>query len=259
MLLSVNAAPLRDVHGAITSVLGTVDDVTEQYEAERRIVHTNRLYSMLSQTNEAIVRIRDVDELYAEACRITVEYALAEKIHDKAEDLKLLIEQLLEAASIQAGSTRISLQQADVDELVRGIAERVTPPEGIEFRVEVEAGLPAVFIDRQRLAQAVERLLGNAFKYSPNGGSVVLSARRQDGRLLIAISDEGVGISAEELPDIFERFTQADMSTTRRFGGFGLGLYMAKRLVEAHGGDIRVESTPGHGSTFTIGLPLSDV
>lgn len=185
--------------------------------------------------------------------------ALAEKIHDKAEDLKLLIEQLLEAASIQAGSTRISLQQADVDELVRGIAERVTPPEGIEFRVEVEAGLPAVFIDRQRLAQAVERLLGNAFKYSPNGGSVVLSARRQDGRLLIAISDEGVGISAEELPDIFERFTQADMSTTRRFGGFGLGLYMAKRLVEAHGGDIRVESTPGHGSTFTIGLPLSDV
>jgi PAS domain S-box-containing protein len=246
-----------DSGGEAVAAVAIFQDVTERRRIE--VLKSDFISNVSHELRTPLTGIIGFSELMrervddAEACD-----ALAEKIHEKAEDLKLLIEQLLEAASIQAGSTRISLQQAGVDELVHGIADGVTPPEGIEFRVEVEAGLPPVFIDRQRLPQALEPLLGNAFKYSPNGGSVVLSARREDGRLLIAISDEGVGIPAEELPHIFERFTQADMSTTRRFGGFGLGLYMAKRLVEAHGGDIRMESMPGHGSTVTIDLPLSD-
>ena len=105
------------------------------------------------------------------------------------------------------------------------------------------------------LAQALHQLLDNAVKFSPEGGLVTLDACEGDGGLYISVSDQGVGIPTDKLAHIFDRFYQADGSTTRRHGGTGLGLAIAKEVVEAHRGRITVESEPDQGSTFTIFLP----
>jgi signal transduction histidine kinase len=122
---------------------------------------------------------------------------------------------------------------------------------------DVPASLPDAYLDRDRIASAIRHLVRNAFKYSPEGGTVRVAAAAEDGRLRVSVADEGIGIAEEDCERVFQPFTQADMSSTRDFGGVGLGLYSARRIVEAHGGRIEVASKPGKGSTFTIDLPLA--
>jgi CheY-like chemotaxis protein/anti-sigma regulatory factor (Ser/Thr protein kinase) len=111
--------------------------------------------------------------------------------------------------------------------------------------------------DGERLQQVVWNLLSNAVKFTPRGGRVTVTARRQASQLSIEVRDTGVGILPEFLPHVFERFTQADSSTTRRFGGLGLGLAIVRHIVELHGGTVGVESAgEGTGSVFTITLPV---
>lgn len=111
--------------------------------------------------------------------------------------------------------------------------------------------------DRDRLAQVFRNLLGNAVKYSPHGGEIVVQIRRQAGEVLVAIRDQGLGIEAAALPHLFERFYRAN-ETAAGIQGVGLGLYITKELVEVHGGRIWVESAgPGHGSTFSFTLPYA--
>jgi len=110
-------------------------------------------------------------------------------------------------------------------------------------------------VDPDRLAQAVINLLGNALKYTPQGGSVEVTVGAGGGRVLIAVRDTGIGIAAGDLPRVFERFYRVDASRSRDGGGAGIGLTIARTIVEAHGGTLRAESEPGKGSTFTIALP----
>ena len=98
--------------------------------------------------------------------------------------------------------------------------------------------------------------MGNAIKFSPNGGEVVVQATCVGSEIHLSISDQGIGIPTEELPRIWDRFYQVDGSTKRRFGGSGLGLTIVKRIVEAHGGRVWAESTPGQGSRFTCAFPI---
>jgi signal transduction histidine kinase len=98
--------------------------------------------------------------------------------------------------------------------------------------------------------------MGNAIKFSPTGGEVTVTVARRDARVVVSVADQGIGISADDLPHIWERFYQADTSATRRFVGSGLGLAIVKRIVEAHGGEVGVISTPGQGSTFSFTLPV---
>jgi signal transduction histidine kinase len=111
--------------------------------------------------------------------------------------------------------------------------------------------------DARRLGQVVDNLIGNAIKFSPGGGDVVVRLIEQDAEVHLSVSDQGIGIPAEQLPRIWERFYQVDGSTKRRFGGSGLGLTIVKRIVEAHGGRVWAESTPGKGSKFTCVLPVT--
>jgi two-component system phosphate regulon sensor histidine kinase PhoR len=112
------------------------------------------------------------------------------------------------------------------------------------------------FLDASRLERAVLNLLQNAIKFTPAGGEVTIRAARLPGTLEIAVSDTGIGIASDEIPRIFERFYKADQS--RAGGGSGLGLALVKHAVEAQNGSVRVESTPGAGSTFTISIPVPD-
>ena len=112
--------------------------------------------------------------------------------------------------------------------------------------------------DRERVHQVLFNLVDNAVRYTPNGGSVTVSARRRNGSVEVAVSDTGTGIPAEHLPRLFERFYRADPARGRGEGGTGIGLAIARSVVEAHGGQIKAESRPGQGSIFTFDLPAAD-
>jgi signal transduction histidine kinase len=123
---------------------------------------------------------------------------------------------------------------------------------------ELEAGLPSVNIDFLRIKQVLLNLLQNAIVHTPAGGSITIGAARKDGMVEISVTDTGDGIPAEELENIFERFHRVDKSRSRQTGGTGLGLTIAKSLVEAHKGKISVQSEPGKGSRFSFTVPVSE-
>jgi len=129
--------------------------------------------------------------------------------------------------------------------------------ERIEMRLDLPLDLPHVAADPDLLEQVITNLLDNAFKFSPSGGRVTLTACRDGSHLHIRVQDQGVGIPPDKLEHVFERFYQVDGSSTRRFGGMGIGLSLCRAIVEAHGGEIWAESAgPGQGSIFTVSLPL---
>ncbi len=126
---------------------------------------------------------------------------------------------------------------------------------GISLRLDAPDTVPPIDIDRDRINQVFDNLLGNAIKFSPRGGTITIGVEDMGDRLRLSVADMGVGIPADKLNRVFERFYQVDGSATRRFGGAGLGLAIAKRIVESHGGEIWVESEMGHGSRFVFTLP----
>ena len=128
---------------------------------------------------------------------------------------------------------------------------------GMSVSLDLPNKLPSVNIDAHRISQVLRNLLENAIIHTGNGGRITVTAEEHDNRVKVSVTDTGEGIPAEDLPNIFERFYRIDKSRTRATGGSGLGLTIAKRLVEAHGGQIEVQSEPGKGSRFTFTLPVS--
>lgn len=129
---------------------------------------------------------------------------------------------------------------------------------GIGMHLEIPPGLPLVLGDPKRLGQVFDNLLGNAIKFSPNGGQVSVRLSLAGNFVQATVSDQGIGMPAERLDHIWQRFYQIDSASTRRFAGAGLGLAIVKRIIEAHDGRIWVESELGKGSAFYLSLPVFD-
>ena len=127
----------------------------------------------------------------------------------------------------------------------------------VSLRNEVPAELAAT-ADAERINQVLYNLVDNAVRFTPPGGSVAVLATRQDDRVVVEVRDSGVGIASEHLPRLFERFYRADASRSREGGGTGIGLAIARSIVESHGGRITATSEPGHGSAFTFDLPAAE-
>jgi signal transduction histidine kinase len=184
-----------------------------------------------------------------------------EAIHRNATRQARLIDELLDVSRIVAGRAPLDLQEVDLEGNVRGAVETIMPlAEAKGLRVEV-AQLPQVLVvaDPHRLEQVFVNLLGNAVKFTPAGGTVTIDVERSERAVDVRVRDTGRGIDADFLPHVFERFRQADGTVTRTVGGLGLGLFIARRLVDAHGGNIRVDSDgQDRGATFTVSLPLSE-
>jgi GAF domain-containing protein/anti-sigma regulatory factor (Ser/Thr protein kinase) len=180
-------------------------------------------------------------------------------IHGSGKHLLSLINDILDLSKIEAG--RMELETASFDlraaldnalTLVRERAQRG----GVALRLESDPTLGAIDGDERKLKQAVLNLLSNAVKFTPRGGAVSVIAKRANGAAEIAVTDTGVGIAPADQAAIFEAFRQVGTDATRKREGTGLGLALARRFVELHGGTIRVESAPGKGSTFTVTFPL---
>ena len=173
-----------------------------------------------------------------------------------------LIEDLLDVSRIVSGKLRLELARVDLRTALLAAVSAVAPAmEAKNIRLGthfLEDGSREVLGDAARLQQILWNLLSNAVKFTPAGGEVVITEKLVDGNIEVAVQDSGVGIRAEFLPHVFDRFRQADASTTRRHGGLGLGLAIVRQLTEVHGGSVRVESAgAGQGATFTVSIPLA--
>ena len=179
----------------------------------------------------------------------------------QANVLLRLVKQLLDVSRFEAGGGRLEPRAVSLQRLVSDLERAfhvLAVQREIDFRVEREAGLPEeAFWDPDRINEVLGNLLSNAFKFTPHGGTVELILEpMDDDAVLMRVHDTGAGIPPEQLPRIFEKFYQADNQRSARAAGSGLGLAIAKQIVEAHGGSILCESTPGVGTTFSIALPV---
>jgi PAS domain S-box-containing protein len=173
-----------------------------------------------------------------------------------------LIDDILDVSRITLGKLRLAIDHVDVNEIVSGAIDAVRAAanaKGVALNVVPERGALIVKGDPNRLQQVVWNLVNNAVKFTPGGGEVRVVTSLEDAAILVRVIDSGEGIAPEFLPYIFDRFRQADSTTTRRFGGLGLGLAIVKQIAELHGGTVTVESEgPGRGATFTVSIPAEN-
>jgi signal transduction histidine kinase len=184
-----------------------------------------------------------------------------QQVYREADRLQRLVNDLQELSRVEARAYTLDRRRLSVTGLVASLVSRLGrqfEEKDVGLRTDVPADLPQVLGDEDRLGQVLLNLVGNALQYTPAGGSALVSARRQGNEIQIAVADTGLGISAEHLPHVFDRFYRVDKSRSRAAGGSGIGLTIARHLVEAHGGTLRAESPgPGQGSTFTFSLPMA--
>jgi signal transduction histidine kinase len=200
---------------------------------------------------------------YLEAIRDRVmkpNTATIRSLNEEAALLSRLVNELQELSLVEAGELKLAYQTEDVVRLVRQAVVPWQPKisaKEISLSLDLPDGLPLVKIDWQRINQVLHNLLENAVAHTPRGGSINVAAATLGDRVEVSVRDTGEGIPAEDLPNIFERFYRVDKSRARGTGGSGLGLTIAKRLVEAHGGQITVESKLGKGTSFSFTLPVA--
>jgi signal transduction histidine kinase len=178
----------------------------------------------------------------------------------QSERLGRLVDQLLDLSRLESGDVPLDRSIVPLGPLVSQVLSEIDvarPGRGVAVTSQVADDTPAAFADRERVHQVLFNLVDNAVRYTPDGGAVTVSAHRNDGNVEIEVHDSGVGIVAEHLPRLFERFYRVDTSRSRADdGGTGIGLAIARSVVEAHGGHIRADSEPGRGSTFAFTVRL---
>jgi len=184
-----------------------------------------------------------------------------QQIHSEIDRLQRLVNDLQELSRVEAGAFQLQLNSVSPASLIDRIQStlgRQFEDKHIQLEISVESNLPNVLVDRDRIIQVLTNLVGNALQYTPSGGRVLVQVFREKSAVHFSISDTGIGISADQIPYIFNRFYRSDKSRTRASGGSGIGLTIAKALVQAHQGKIWAESSgEGKGSTFSIMIPLS--
>ena len=199
---------------------------------------------------------------YLEAMRdgvLTPTPAAIDVAYQQAMHLGRLVEDLGLIAQADAGVLTLDFDEASLGELANSSVEAFRPAaEGkeISLRLEAQSDLPPVRMDQTRIAQALGNLLDNAVRHTPEGGEVSVSVEAVGESVRVSVEDSGEGVPEEELGQIFDRFYRVDPSRSRATGGTGLGLTIARQLVEAHGGSIRAERRPEGGSRFVFELPL---
>jgi signal transduction histidine kinase len=177
------------------------------------------------------------------------------RIRESGERIHALVCNFLDLSRIEAGRLRLDMRPFDLRAMLDNTMEQhgaSARRKGLSLTLAGEA-LDEVVADELQLERVITNLLANAIKYTPSGGSITVSTGHREGRISVAVQDTGRGIPPDELPHLFEKYRR--VREAKRTEGTGLGLFIAKTIVEAHGGDIRVESAPGAGSTFTLLLP----
>ncbi|MGE5837145.1 MAG: PAS domain S-box protein [Acidobacteriota bacterium] len=278
--VSLTVSPIRGPSGEVVGASSIARDITEQKRAaleRERLLHNERaarteaeranrvkddFVAMVShELRTPLNAILGWTDLLKSAGGDTD--LLARGVDVIARNTRLqaqVIGDLLDVSRIVSGKIALDLSRLDLTSIVTNSVEALQSPaleKGVALTTRIALGPIATVGDPARLQQIVWNLLSNAIKFTPKGGSVTVELRRLDGHAEIVVTDTGAGIPSDFLPDLFERFRQASAMTTRRHGGLGLGLSIAKHLTELHGGSIRASSRgEGKGATFVVTLPL---
>ncbi len=255
--VGITYAPLLS-EGRLISIIANVRDISRFREAEELKDTFISIISHELKTPVALIKgyagtLRREDAAWDQA---TWEEGL-KVIEEEADRLDELIENLLDASRLQAGGLKLNLGEVDLARLASRLAHRFqTQTDRHQIVVDFSRDFPSVQGDEERLTQALSNLLSNAIKYSPEGGEILLRGQTGPGEVTITLSDQGQGIAPEHRERIFDRFYREDTSVTRKTPGAGLGLYLARAVVDAHGGRLKVTPNPARGTSFHLTLPL---
>lgn len=264
--VSATYSPLYDESGRLVNIIVNVHDITRFREEEEMKSTFTSIISHELKTPVALIKgyAQTLARPDADWDATTARQSL-EIIEEEADRLEALINNLLDVSRIQASGLRLEFDEVDIEALAAKIAEAYrTQTTTHQVELDFAQSLPLVWGDEERLRQVLTNLLGNAIKYSPNGGVIRIGGWAHhppelDGqeRVVLFVADEGIGIPQGELAHIFERFYRVDSSLRRSTTGAGLGLFLSKAIVEAHGGQIWARSEPGRGTTFFVSLPVA--
>ena len=255
-MLVASGKPRPDENGAPAIVIN-VHDVTERKEAER--VKDELVSTVSHELRTPLTSLRGFAELMLKReFPPEKQREFLSIIHSESLRLTNLINDFLDLQRMEAGRQQYAFAPVDLAALLRETVAVFGQPEGGHvLRIEADEPLPAVRADADRLRQVLTNLISNAVKFSPDGGEVLVAAHARDGEVEVAVADHGLGIPADALPHLFDKFYRVDNRETRRIGGTGLGLALVKQIVEAHQGRVWVESEPGRGSRFAFTLPVA--
>jgi len=180
-------------------------------------------------------------------------------IINQSDSMTKIVQDLLELSRYDSGAGVITAEEFSIDQAVRNVYAAIA----LEARkrnhvlnLDLEWDLPNIKGDRAKIEQVLMNIISNALKYTPDGGTIAINSGTSDGNVWVKIEDTGVGIPEDDLLRVFDRFYRVDKARSRESGGTGLGLSIAKEIISRHGGDIKIESTPGTGTTVTVKLPI---
>lgn len=253
----VNAAPVRDHDGRVTAAVVVYEDISSLKELERlREEWTTIIAHDLRQPVTVITGYAGILARLAQQHPAPAEEKTGtQHILSSAHQLNRMISDLLDVSRLEAGRLDLQRQRVDLPALVHQVVERTAEvTRGHPVRVSVLGDVPPVEADPGRIEQVLGNLLSNAAKYGYPEKEILVEVERHEGEVKMAVTNQGLGIAREDLPGVFDRFHRTRQAEAGPVGGLGLGLFLAKGLVEAHGGRIWVESTPGESTTFRFTL-----
>ena len=246
----------RDEVGQLGTAFNRMSRELENLEASRRDLVANVSHELKTPITAIRAHLENLLDGVEQPEPATLEVMLAQ-----VERLGRLVDQLLDLSRLESGEIPLRIEALPLHPLVDDLISEIDvalPGRGVRVDNHVPDDLPALSVDRERVHQVLFNLVDNAVRFTPDGGHVTVSARRRNGSVEVVVADTGAGIPSEHLPRLFERFYRADPARARGDGGTGIGLAIARSVVEAHGGQIRAESEPGRGSVFTFDLPAAD-
>lgn len=257
-ILEANFTAIQKENGPITGLIAILHDVTEkekiEYERKEFVANvSHELRTPLTTLKSYLEALEDgaIDDKETSQKFIKV-------MQNETERMIRLVSDLLQLSKIDSKDYALKWQFVDFQRYLLEIVDRfemIASEKNVTFVRQIPAYPVMVEMDKDKITQVIDNIISNALKYSPNNSDVIVSLKEEDRQIRVAISDQGVGIPREKQPKIFNRFYRIDKARARNLGGTGLGLAIAKEMIEAHGGEIGVESTYGYGTTIYFTLP----
>ena len=245
----------RDEVGQLAQAFNRMSTELESLERTRRDLVANVSHELKTPIAAIRAHLENLLDGVEEPDPRTIQIMLTQ-----SERLGRLVEQLLDLSRLDSGEVPLHRERVSVGPLVsRVVSEISVARQAADVAIEraIPDDLPPLDADEERLHQVLFNLVDNALRFTPPGGEVTIAADRRNGSVEISVADTGVGIPGEHLPKLFERFYRVDPARSREDGGTGIGLAIARSVVEAHGGHIKAESVPGRGSVFSFDLPVA--
>jgi signal transduction histidine kinase/CHASE3 domain sensor protein len=256
--VTVSSAPIFDARGRVVGGVDVIRDVSKEREIDE--VKSALISTVSHELRTPLTLIHGFAELLVlRDMPVERQRSSAVEILDASRRLARLIDDLLSVSRMESG--RLVLDPRPLD--LGSVVERILSPFRAmaathTLRAKLPGSLPVVWGDPDKVEQILTNLVGNAIKYSPGGGEVLVTVQHDGDSVQVSVRDQGIGMSPRDMGQLFEKFYRVDRDEVRRAGGTGLGLYITKRLVEMHGGRLWAESWPGVGSVFSFTLPTSD-